>query len=72
MGQGDRDQRLVMLPADVSRELVSSAKVLLVDGHDAGAAVQAATQLALAVTNAYAMPANWCANVANNPIVKGV
>ena len=38
----DRDQRLVMLPADVSRELVSSAKVLLVDGHDAGAAVQAA------------------------------
>lgn len=35
----DRDQRLVMLPADVSRELVSSAKVLLVDGHDAGAAV---------------------------------
>ena len=38
----DRDQRLVMLPADVSRELVCSAKVLLVDGHDAGAAVQAA------------------------------
>lgn len=38
----DRDQRLVMHPADVSRELISSAKVLLVDGHDAGAAVQAA------------------------------
>lgn len=38
----DRDQRLVMLPGDVSRELVSSAKVLLVDGHDAGAALQAA------------------------------
>jgi sugar/nucleoside kinase (ribokinase family) len=38
----DRDKRLVMLPGDVSRERVSSAKVLLVDGHDAGAAVQAA------------------------------
>lgn len=37
----DRDQRLVMLPGEVPRDIVCSAKVLLVDGHDAAAAVQA-------------------------------
>ena len=38
----DRDQRLVMLPGEVPREIICSAKVLLVDGHDAAAAAQAA------------------------------
>jgi sulfofructose kinase len=38
----DRDSRLVMQPHEVSREIICSAKVLLVDGHDAAAAVQAA------------------------------
>ncbi len=38
----DRDQRLRMVPAAVPQELICSAKVLLVDGHDAGAALQAA------------------------------
>ena len=38
----DRDQRLVMLPEEVPREIIRSAKVLLIDGHDAAAAVQAA------------------------------
>ncbi len=38
----DRDQRLVMLPEEVPREIICSAYVLLVDGHDAPAAVQAA------------------------------
>ena len=38
----DRDQQLVMLPGEVPREIICSAKVLLIDGHDAAAAVQAA------------------------------
>lgn len=38
----DRDSRLVMQPHEVSREIVGSAKVLLIDGHDAAAAVRAA------------------------------
>lgn len=38
----DRDKHMVMGPSDVSREIVCSAKVLLVDGHDAAAALQAA------------------------------
>ena len=38
----DRDQRLVMLPSEVPREIICSAKALLVDGHDAAAAAQAA------------------------------
>jgi len=38
----DRDERLVMHPDEVSREILCSAKVLLVDGHDAAAALQAA------------------------------
>ena len=38
----DRDQRLVMLPEEVPREIIRSAKILLIDGHDAAAAVQAA------------------------------
>jgi sulfofructose kinase len=38
----DRDQRLVMLPEEVPRGIICSAYVLLVDGHDAAAAVQAA------------------------------
>ena len=38
----DRDQRLVMMPEEVPREIICSAYVLLVDGHDAAAAVQAA------------------------------
>ena len=37
----DRDQQLVVLPEEVSREIICSAYVLLVDGHDAAAAVQA-------------------------------
>jgi sugar/nucleoside kinase (ribokinase family) len=38
----DRDQRLVMHPREVPRDIIGSAKVLLLDGHDAAAAVQAA------------------------------
>ena len=38
----DRDQRLVMLPGEVPRDIICSAKVLLIDGHDSAAAVQAA------------------------------
>ena len=38
----DRDQRLVMMPEEVPREIICSAHVLLIDGHDAAAAVQAA------------------------------
>lgn len=38
----DRDQRLVIRPEEVPREIICSAKVLLVDGHDAAASVQAA------------------------------
>jgi sulfofructose kinase len=38
----DRDKRLVIHPEEVPREIVCSAKVLLVDGHDAAASVQAA------------------------------
>lgn len=38
----DRDQRLIMLPEEVPREIICSAYVLLVDGHDAAAAFQAA------------------------------
>lgn len=38
----DRDKRLVMHPDEVPREIACSAKVLLVDGHDAAAALQAA------------------------------
>ena len=38
----DRGQRLVMLPKEVPREIICTAYVLLVDGHDAAAAVQAA------------------------------
>lgn len=38
----DRDQRLRMKPSAVPQKLICSAKVLLVDGHDAGAALQAA------------------------------
>jgi len=38
----NRDKRLVIHPDEVSREIVCSAKVLLVDGHDAAAALQAA------------------------------
>ena len=38
----DRDRRLVMLPPDVAPDAVRSARVLLVDGHDAAAAAQAA------------------------------
>lgn len=37
----DRDPRLTMLPEDVPRDSIASAKVLLVDGHDAPAAVRA-------------------------------
>lgn len=38
----DRDQRLVIRPEEVPREIICSAKVLLVDGHDAAASVRAA------------------------------
>ncbi len=38
----DRDKRLVMHPDEVPRKIVCSAKVLLVDGHDATASIQAA------------------------------
>jgi sulfofructose kinase len=38
----DRDARLYMKPEEVPKEILCSAKVLLLDGHDAGAAVQAA------------------------------
>jgi sugar/nucleoside kinase (ribokinase family) len=38
----DRDQQLVMLPEEVPQEIICSAHVLLVDGHDAAAAAQAA------------------------------
>ena len=38
----DRDSRLSMHPGEVPREIICSAKVLLIDGHDAAAAVQAA------------------------------
>jgi len=38
----DRDKRLVMHPDEVPQEIVCSAKVLLIDGHDAAAALQAA------------------------------
>jgi sulfofructose kinase len=38
----DRDKRLVIHPEEVPREIVCSAKVLLVDGHDAAACVQVA------------------------------
>jgi sulfofructose kinase len=38
----DRDHRLVMHPREVPRDIIASAKVLLIDGHDAAAAVQAA------------------------------
>ncbi len=37
----DRDKQLVMRPEELLRDIVCSAKVLLVDGHDAAAAVQA-------------------------------
>ena len=38
----DRDSRLAMHPGEVPREVICSAQVLLIDGHDAAAAVQAA------------------------------
>lgn len=38
----DRDGRLVLRPEEVPRDIICSAKVLLVDGHDAAASVQAA------------------------------
>lgn len=38
----DRDQRLVIRPEEVPQEIICSAKVLLVDGHDAAASVRAA------------------------------
>ncbi len=38
----DRDPRLVVRPEDLCRDAVCSARVLLVDGHDAAAAVTAA------------------------------
>jgi len=38
----DRDPRLVVRPEEISRDIVCSGKVLLIDGHDAAAAVQAA------------------------------
>jgi len=38
----DRDERLVIHPVEVPRNIVCSAIVLLVDGHDAAASVQAA------------------------------
>jgi len=38
----DRDRRLAMHPREVPRDIICSAKVLLIDGHDAAAAVQAA------------------------------
>jgi len=38
----DRDERLVVRPEEITREIVCSARVLLVDGHDAAASVQAA------------------------------
>ena len=38
----DRDKRLVIHPEEVPRDIICSAKVLLIDGHDAAASVQAA------------------------------
>lgn len=38
----DRDSRLVLHPREVPRDIIDSARVLLLDGHDAAAAVQAA------------------------------
>ena len=38
----DRDSRLSMQPHEVPREIICSAKALLIDGHDAAAAVRAA------------------------------
>ena len=38
----DRDKRLVICPEEVPRDIICSAKVLLVDGHDAAASVQSA------------------------------
>jgi sulfofructose kinase len=38
----DRDRRLVICPEEVPRDIICSAKILLVDGHDAAASVQAA------------------------------
>jgi sugar/nucleoside kinase (ribokinase family) len=38
----DRDSRLSRHPGEVPREIICSAQVLLIDGHDAAAAVQAA------------------------------
>lgn len=38
----DRDSRLSMQPHEVPREIIGSAKILLIDGHDAAAAVRAA------------------------------
>lgn len=38
----DRDPRLVIRPDELHRDSICSAKVLLVDGHDAAAAVQGA------------------------------
>jgi sulfofructose kinase len=38
----DRDRNLITRPEEVPRDIICSAKVLLIDGHDAAASVQAA------------------------------
>jgi sulfofructose kinase len=38
----DRDKRLSIKPEEISRDIICSAKVLLIDGHDAAAGLQAA------------------------------
>jgi sugar/nucleoside kinase (ribokinase family) len=38
----DRDRHLITRPEEVPRDIICSAKVLLIDGHDAAASVQAA------------------------------
>lgn len=38
----DRDERLVMRPEDLDREVVTSGRILHLDGHDVAASIQAA------------------------------